>query len=111
MIEHAGSKATRFMADTAILGGRHVIHWFAGGWSAMAGGAVIHDTGVIKHRVKKTTGDMTDAAILGRRKMVDTSNGSGLKLAFPFSSRAFLSFFSLFGCDDIGWSQTGVVIC
>ena len=65
MIEHAGGKATGFVTDAAILGGRNMIHRFADGRYTMARGTVIHDTRVIKHCTNKSGGVMTDTAILG----------------------------------------------
>ena len=82
MVEHTGSKATGFMTDTAILGGGHVIHRFADSGCAMAGGAVIHNPGVIKHRTNKGSGVMTDATILGGSNVrTRLANGGGAIVA------------------------------
>ena len=53
------------MADTAIFGGGQVIGVFApGGNVIVAGRAVIHDAGVIKHPGGKTVDAMAYPAIL-----------------------------------------------
>ena len=65
VIKHASGKTGGDMAARTIFCGGNMIHRFASGrCTIMAGSAVIHDTGMIEHRVEKTTGDVTDTAIL-----------------------------------------------
>ena len=60
------------MTDTAILSGWQVIGVFApGGNAIVAGRAVAHDTGMIKHRTNKGGSVMTHTTIFGRSDMCD----------------------------------------
>jgi len=69
MIENTSAKGAWGVAGTAILSCLHVIQWFTarftGNTSMAAGcGAIIYDTGMIKHRPEKAAGGMTDTTIL-----------------------------------------------
>ena len=70
MIERTRAECTRGMTDAAILIRRHMIERLADRGDSMAGRAVIHDTGVVKHRADETGGVMTDTAIFGCCNMV-----------------------------------------
>jgi len=48
-----------------------VSRFAGGGIPIMTGLAIIHDTGVIKHRAGKSTRRMTDTTILVSRNMTD----------------------------------------
>ena len=69
MIEDTSAKGTRGVADTAIFSCLQVVQWFTarfpGNTSVTAGcGAIIYDSGMIKHRPEKAAGCMTDTTIL-----------------------------------------------
>ena len=64
------SKSCCVMAHRAIFGGGDMAVALDGCYCArtvVTGGAVIHDTGMIEHRVRKSAGNVTDTAILGGR--------------------------------------------
>ena len=70
MIKHAGSETAGFVADAAIFRGRNVVDLHAHRRRPIvAGSAVIHDAGMIKHRTNKSRGVVAHAAILDRRDM------------------------------------------
>jgi len=70
VVKFGASKSCGVMAHGAIFRGGDMAAALDGCYCArtvVAGGAVIHDTGMIEHRVGKSAGNVTDTAILGGR--------------------------------------------
>ncbi len=63
MIIGATGKGARVVTDTAILDGRHVVDRFADRRDTMAGGAIVHEPGVIDECAHKTVDVMAVSAI------------------------------------------------
>jgi len=69
MVVGAGAERTRAMTDTAVLEGRHMVGRFTACRDAMAGGAVVHDAGMVDESSGEAVGVVAHAAVFDRDRV------------------------------------------